>query len=110
MISAKPPLQPNTSDILRLQVLSQRAFYAAESGAQLSMNLLLPPDSSPARSCSTTPFYSHSFSAAGLAGCEVTVSCRELNMEGSPVYGLNSNGQCGSGTLSASRQIEVAVR
>lgn len=110
IIAAMAQLQQNTSDSLSLQVLSQRAFYAAESGAQLSMNLLVPPDSSPARSCSTTPFYSHSFSAAGLAGCEVTVSCRELNMEGSPVYVLNSNGQCGSGTLSASRQIEVAVQ
>ena len=110
IIAAMAQLQQNTSDGLSLQLLSQRAFYAAESGAQLSMNLLLPPAAGPARSCSTSPFYTHAFNAPGLTGCSVSVSCRELSLDGSPVYILNSTGQCGSGALSASRQTEVAVR
>jgi MSHA biogenesis protein MshP len=92
------------------QILSQRAFYAAESGAQVAVNEALSGGS--CGSVSSTV----SFSSGGLSGCSADITCTSVqaDIDGSPapetVFTLVSGGQCGSGPEAASRTIEVRVR
>lgn len=92
------------------QILSQRAFYAAESGAQAAVTEALYGGG-----CGAVPG-SLSFNQAGLKGCSASLSCSpvQADIEGGPalenVYTLVSTGQCGTGNEQATRQIEVRVR
>lgn len=92
------------------QVLSQRAFYAAESGAQVAVAQALDGGS-----CGSvaSPI---SFSQAGLAACSAAITCSSVqaDIDGDAtlerVFTLVSTGQCGSGTEQATRTVEVRVR
>lgn len=110
LVSFMAQIQQGASEQLSLQIQSQRAFFAAESGAQAALNRLLPPDGSPGRSCATSPFHSVTLTAQGLAGCSVQVSCRLDLAESRNYYTLVSKGVCGSGLEQASRSIEVRAQ
>ncbi|MCK2149749.1 MULTISPECIES: hypothetical protein [Marinobacter] len=92
------------------QILSQRAFYAAESGAQVAVTEAL--DGGSCGSVTGTVNYTQ----AALAGCNASLSCSSVqaDIDGDStlerVYTLVSVGQCGSGTEAASRTVEVRVR
>ena len=58
-------------------VLAYKAFLAADSGAQLSLNRVFAPEGTP--SCSNRVF---PFSEPGLEGCEATVSCSAFTVSG----------------------------
>lgn len=102
--------QESSGAAISQQILSQRAFFAAESGAQAAVTEALHNGG-----CSAVPA-SLDFSEAGLNGCSATLSCStvEADIEGDPddetVYTLGSIGQCGSGNEQATREIEVRVR
>jgi len=92
-----------------LQIQSQRAFYAAESGAQVAVRDVLE-----AGNCSAmrTPL---SFGAAALNGCSATLSCESVTENisgpgGNTIFSIASTGQCGSGPDQAVRTIEVRAR
>ena len=91
------------------ETLSARAFLAAESGAQAGM-LRLFPISGAAASCSGSPGISQSFSSNGLVGCDVTLVCNSLLVDGELYYQMTSTGVCRAGNLRASRAIEVSAR
>ena len=110
VIAAMAAIQQSSSRTVSLQVQSHRAFYSAESGIQLALNLLLPPDGSSGRNCTTSPFYSLTFTASGLSGCSVSVLCHSVTDSGETFYILNSTGSCGSGEDRAERQLEVMVQ
>ncbi len=114
VIAAMAQLQQSSSEGSSLQLQSQRAFYAAESGLQLSLNLLLPPDGSAGRNCASAPFYAHDFSSTasfyGLTNCSITVECQPLTVNSEQYFTLTSRGRCGSGTDSAQRTTEVRVK
>lgn len=102
-------LQQASGESVSLQIQSQRAFYAAESGAQVAVRDVLE-----AGSCSalTTPL---SFSASALNGCSAVLSCESVTENisgpgGNTVFSIASTGQCGSGPDRAVRIIEVRVR
>lgn len=103
-------VQEDSSASGALQVNAHRALFAAESGAEASLNLLLPPDGSPGRACSTSPFYSHSFTVSGLRYCSVTVSCSSITVNSDNYYSLTSTGQCGSNANAAQRVLEVRAQ
>lgn len=92
------------------QILSQRAFYAAESGAQVAVAEALDGGSCAAVSASVN------YTQAGLTGCSATLSCNSVqaDIDGDStlerVYTLVSIGQCGSGAEAAFRTVEVRVR
>lgn len=92
------------------QILSQRAFYAAESGAQVAVTEALDGGS-----CASVPA-SVNYTQAGLAGCRANLSCSSVqaDIDGDStlerVYTLVSTGLCGSGAEAASRTVEVRVR
>lgn len=110
VIAAMSSLLSSSARTVSLQVQSHRAFYSAESGLQLALNLLLPPGGSAARSCSVSPFYSQTFSVTGLNGCSVSVACRSITDSGDTFYTLSSQGRCGSGDDQAVRTLEVMVQ
>ncbi|HEX4909840.1 MAG TPA: hypothetical protein VFV64_03660 [Permianibacter sp.] len=91
------------------ETLSARAFLAAESGAQAGM-LRLFPISGTAASCSGSPGVNQSFNSNGLVGCEVTLVCNGLLVDGEMYYQMTSTGICRAGNLRASRTIEVSAR
>ncbi len=100
-------LQESTGNAVSLQIQSQRAFFAAESGAQVVLADIMPADKNDPVSCPTSLPVPVSFSASGLRGCNASVECDEVN---SPVLVISSAGLCGSGPDQASRKVEVRVR
>lgn len=101
-------MQQGSGEAISLQVQSQHAFYAAESGAQLAMHQLFPPGS-PVAAC-ISPVYQQTFTANGLAGCQVSVDCAVDIADSENHYTLTSNGICGSGADRAQRVIQVRAR
>ncbi|MDX1802103.1 MAG: hypothetical protein R3303_14310 [Marinobacter sp.] len=103
-------LLDSSAQSVGLQVQSQRAFLAAQSGAQTGVALAL--DNS---SCTAVPS-SLTFSADGLQSCGARLSCTSLqadidgNSDPETVYTLVSEGRCGAGQDFASRTVEVRVR
>ena len=112
IVVAVAELGESASEGVVFQVQSERAFLAAESGAQLGLNRLLPPGGA-AQDCSHTFFNSSpsiSLTSAGLSGCTATVTCRVDSFDGSDLYTLESVGTCGSGIDLAERAVTVGIR
>lgn len=103
-------LLDSSAQSVGLQIQSQRAFFAAESGAQAGVALALDN-----ANCAAVPS-SLSFSSAGLQACEAQLSCSSVqadidgNSAPETVYTLVSEGRCGTGNDLASRTVEVRVR
>lgn len=110
IVTSMAQQQESSGAAISQQILSQRAFYAAESGAQAAVTQALHNSG-----CASVPA-SLPFTQAGLNGCSANLSCSAVQADivGSPaletVYTLVSTGQCGSGAETASRTVEVRVR
>lgn len=91
-----------------LEINSMRAFYAAESGAQVAVLRRIPPSGSPA-ACAAG-MVSLSFSTAGLSGCSVTVDCESATAGGVTYSTLTSTGVCGSLRDEARRIVQVRIK
>ena len=102
-------LQQTTGEMESLDIQSGRAFYAAESGAQLALTQIMPKD--PAQPIDTAAcgddLYQQTFSEGSLSGCEVTVDCEWASSGDGPVATLQSEGSCGTGLDAAQRVVEV---
>lgn len=99
-------LQQSTGEAVSLQIQSQRAFFAAESGAQVRLPSAFEEiDNGSAPSC---PSAITTLGGAGLSGCSVTFDCAFNSTNG--VFRLTSTGTCGSGSDRASRTVEVKVQ
>ncbi|WP_336368430.1 hypothetical protein [Marinobacter sp. C2H3] len=101
-------LQQQTGESVSLQVQSQRAFFAAESGAQVAITQVLHEGQAcPAAGASwTLPF-----GQQALAGCDAALRCASQSASsGETVYTITSEGQCGTGPDRAARRVEVRVR
>jgi MSHA biogenesis protein MshP len=83
-------------------VLAYKAFLAADSGAQLSLNRVFAPEGTP--NCGNRVF---PFTEPGLEGCEAIVSCSAVSVSGVLRYDLESRGRCSTGTEIAERRIAV---
>lgn len=86
-------------------VLSTRAFFAAESGAQQALANLFPLNGS-AASC-LAPYPTINYNTSGLAGCSAVVTCSSNIIGSKTYYTLNSTGTCDVSGNSAVRQLEV---
>lgn len=86
------------------EIDANRAFYAAESGAQWAMNQLFPPAGGGGVCFAATTL---NFSATGLTGCSANIQCQNSgSFNGSTHFIVTSSGNCGSAT----RQIEVGAK
>lgn len=101
-------LQQASGDAISLQIQSQRAFHAAESGAQIAVYEALE-----ASSCSAVPA-SVDFSVSALSSCSAAFTCESFTATigggGNTVYSISSTGECGAGADAATRVLEVRVR
>lgn len=86
-----------------LEMLSARAFLAAESGAQATMMQLFPT-SGVGASCGLP---SWTLTGNGFHDCTVQVRCNTTTADGVTVYAISSVGRCRAGDLQASRTLEV---
>ena len=86
------------------EILSLKAFLAAESGAQLAVNRLLPPAGG--GSCLSRTF---NFDDMALRFCEAVVSCTGTSVGSETFYTLTSSSECTAGTFSTRRTIQVRI-
>jgi MSHA biogenesis protein MshP len=88
--------------------LSQRAFYAADSGAQLAATYALnSSESSPV--CNTNYINNLSLSISGLSSCTINVVCDTQDVASETFMTFTSTGQCGSGADLTTRIIQVRL-
>lgn len=89
------------------QVVSTRAFFAAESGANFQALAIFPVNGG-SGICANQ---NYTFSASGLNGCRAATTCNSINIEGTNYYQVISQGQCNSGqSLQATRTIEIRLK
>lgn len=110
LVVAMAQLQQRSGDAIDLQILSQRAFMAAESGAQAGVTDVLHHG----RSCDAD--WEVSFAASGLNGCRAQLRCDTTDVSdvggsgGDTLYRFTSTGTCGSGAEQTTREVEVRIR
>ncbi len=86
------------------EIQSNRAFYAAESGAQWAMNQIFPPDGGGGACFAPANL---NFTVGGLNGCSATVNCVSPGIfNGDTHFTVTSTGSCGTET----RQIQVGAK
>ena len=88
--------------------LSQKAFYAAESGAQAGAVFILN-GSETAPTCNASFINNLTLSTAGLSSCSVSVSCNTQTVSSETYLTLTSTGQCGSGPDQTTRIVQVRL-
>jgi MSHA biogenesis protein MshP len=89
------------------EVLSTRAFYSAESGAQHVLGQLFPLNGG-AASCTASS--SLNFSSTGLNNCAASMSCTATTVGSNTFYTITSTGSCSTGSTSTVRQIQIMAR
>ena len=101
-------LSQSSHQALSQEVMSTRAFYAAESGAQFALSQLFPLNGA-AATCSA-PYPTVNMTATGLDGCSAVVNCSSNTIGTNTYYTLTSTGSCSFITTSATRQIELMAK
>ena len=103
-------MQQISGESVSLQIQSQRAFCAAESGAQVAVRDVLE-----ASDCAglNSPLVFND--AVGLQSCRSRMTCESVTASiggsgGNTVYTITSTGQCGAGPDESTRVVEVRVR
>ena len=85
---------------------AQRAFYAAESGAQVALNRIFVGGTACSAALADIDFNA-SGTNAGLESCSAALSCSQVTVSGVTYYTIDSIGTCGSGFDQAQRQVQV---
>jgi MSHA biogenesis protein MshP len=88
--------------------LSQRAFYAAESGAQTAAVLMLNGLET-APTCDANFINNLSLTAAGLNSCIINVACGSQTISSETYITLTSTSSCGTGADQATRIVQVRL-
>lgn len=101
-------LMQSSHTALGQEVLSTRAFYAAESGAQYALGQIFPLNGGAAHCAS--PYPAINYNAADLNGCSATVSCASNTIGTATYYTLTSTGSCVFAATSATRRIELMAQ
>lgn len=94
-----------SADMFALDVVSHRAFLAAETGAQLGLNRLFAPVGS--GSCTDWVWL---LDDVGLPSCQASVACRSETVAGNNYYTLASDGRCDVGGVVAERRVLLRAR
>jgi MSHA biogenesis protein MshP len=90
-------------------LFSMRAFYAAESGAQVALNRVFVGVQACTAGMTNIDFDSGSANP-GLDQCEVVVDCGQTLINTTTFYTFSSTATCGSGFEQAQRRIEVRAK
>lgn len=109
IVVALTDLEESSGISFSLDINSMRAFYAAESGAQVALAEVFPAGGSTGTCASISPI-TKSFTSSGLNGCSATLVCNVDNDAGISYFTLRSTGSCGTGIDTAERVIVVRAR
>ena len=93
---------------LSSEVLSTRAFFSAESGAQYALAQLFTLDGS-AASCQS-PYPTVNLTSTGFAGCSAVVNCTSATIGSDIFYTITSTGTCDMAGALSVRQIELMAK
>lgn len=88
---------------------SIRAFYAAESGAQIALNRVFVG----AQACSNALVdidFNNAGVNLGLDSCTAVLNCQQDVVDGINYYTFTSTATCGTGYEEAQRSVEVRAR
>lgn len=107
IIAAINTLNQISADTYGRQWLSLKAFYAADTGANLAASYYLSDLTAPA--CSNNFIDNLNLSSNGLNQCVVNVSCVQQVEDGNNYYTLTSVGQCGQGADITQRSIQIRL-
>ena len=89
------------------QVISTRAFFAAETGANLQALAVFPV----AGGVGICTAQNYTFSTSGLNDCTSETTCNTITVDGTNFYQVISQGQCNTGqSLQATRTIEIRLK
>ncbi|MEH6557963.1 MAG: hypothetical protein V7459_01155 [Oceanicoccus sp.] len=102
------------ADSVAREVVSTRALFAADSGAQRQLNAIFPPGGvAVTASCSNaegTP-RTNTFTMGGLVGCnDVVVVCEYVSIDTINYFSITSTGQCGPAGDGALRVVGVQAK
>ena len=88
---------------------SVKAFYAAESGAQVALNkIFLGGQACPTTASNVVSIdFDTVTNKVGLEACTVNVSCQSVAVDTIDYYTFNSTAICGVGIEQATRSIQV---
>lgn len=89
------------------EVLSTRAFYSAESGAQHVLSQLFPLNGGAANCAANS---SLTFNSTGLNSCRANMTCSATTIGSETFYTVNSTGTCATGSTTTVRQIQIMAR
>ena len=103
-------LQQSSGEMEALDILSTRAFYAAESGAQIGLVKALGEDEDGKKTRSCFNQFEPDFDQSGLKGCSAVVSCEPEGVSNPATVVITSKGSCGSGNSIASRTVKVKAQ
>lgn len=100
-------LQTDRSYASVMQIQANKAFYAAESGIQLTLTAMLPPDGSTGLTCSASMGTITFGAADNLSTCTANITCEQVLINTKPLTSLQSTAQCGAGRDLAKRTVMV---
>ncbi|RDK83380.1 UNVERIFIED_ORG: MSHA biogenesis protein MshP [Idiomarina abyssalis] len=111
LVSVLGRLVRTSSESVVVEVLGNRAFFAAETGLQNAMTELFPLNST-IQSCEEVTRTTITLSRGGLKRCEYTVECTDYfyPAAGETHYRIESTGRCDVGNQSASRVLAAEAR
>lgn len=98
-------LSESGSQAFSQNLLSARAFYAAESGAQLRAQRVL---SAVPCACGSSATVEYDFTVVGLNQCSASTNCTSFVANGDTFCTLSSIGRCDN--ANAERTIEVRLK
>ncbi len=96
-----------------IEGISAQAFYAAESGAQYGMSVLMFNVTNRATAdtnCGTVNGSTLNYTVTGLQACSAQITCTVSTVVGNPqsFYTIRSEASCGSGDIQAERIVQVS--
>ena len=94
----------NESETQSYEILSLKAFLAAESGAQLGVDRVISPNGG--GSCAARTF---TFTDSPLRFCQAVVSCTTLTVSAETYYTLTSTAECLAGSFTSERTVQVRI-
>lgn len=87
------------------EVLSTRAFFAAESGAQVALGQLFDLSGGAVNCAASYPAID--FNATGLGGCSASATCSSSGIGTKTYFTITSTGSCNVSGYSAVREIQI---
>ncbi len=104
IVVAMAELNQSSSQAFAQSFQSQKAFYAAESGAQVALNRIFVGGVACNNSIADIDFSS---AGDGLQDCVADLGCNQVTVSGVNYFTISSTASCGGGFGEATRSVEV---